>query len=409
LEYTRSKSLRAELMVTFHNPLFDIDTNLFEETSSNQATHNTLSPLHSPLFSPSEFPSPSNSVSKNKNSQLFATSPLTPTQTSFTQSQQPLPDPTQNLPIATMATTYTMSMCNECAAPTIDSSKPRELSRYFEDLEQLMKHTTISDQQDMKKQVLRYVDFNTEQIWKTFPEFLDDNKNYQDFKDAILVHCPDASGDFVYSIRDMDLLIGERQRLSINSTKDLSDYHLQFIAITTWLISKGQLGDLEQQRAYIRAFQSPLLSAIMNCLQLKNADHHPNVPHKVKAVYEAAHFVLQGYSSFAQNLIAANNPQSTPLSQQSSTTGLSPTATTPVKAKDLSTLIAGFTKSIMDALHSNQSQGPPRSQDGKIECNYCGEEHFIRDCPHIETDIKCGKCRRNQDGRVVLSTGAFIP
>jgi hypothetical protein len=157
----------------------------------------------------------------------------------------------------------------------------------------------------------------------------------------------------------MDLLIGKRQCLGINSTKDLSNYHLQFIAITTWLISKGQLGDLEQQRTYIRAFPPPLLSAIMNCLQLKNANHHPNVPYKVEAVYEAARFVLQGYSSFTQNLIAANNPQSTPLSQQSPTTGLSPTTPTPVKAEDLSTLIAEFTKSIIDALHSTQSQGLP--------------------------------------------------
>jgi hypothetical protein len=147
----------------------------------------------------------------------------------------------------------------------------------------------------------------------------------------------------------------------------------------------------------------------MNHLQLKNADHHSNVPHKVEAVYEAACFVLQGYSSFTQNLIAANNPQSTPLSQQSPTTGLSPMTSIPVKAEDLSTLITGFTKSIIDALHNTQSQGPPRSQDGKIEFNYCGEEHFIHDCPHVETDIKCGKCRRNQDGRVVLSTGAFVP
>jgi hypothetical protein len=125
---TRSKSLHAELIMTFHNPLFDIDTNLFEDTSSDQATNNTLSLLHSPLFSPSEFPSPNNSVSENENSQLFVTPPLTPTQASFTQSQQSLSDPTQNLPIATMVTTYTMPMRNERAAPTFDSSKPRELS-----------------------------------------------------------------------------------------------------------------------------------------------------------------------------------------------------------------------------------------------------------------------------------------
>jgi hypothetical protein len=73
-------------------------------------------------------------------------------------------------------------MCNERAAPAFDSSKPRELSQYFEDLEQLIKHASIRNQQDMKKQVLCYVDFSTKQIWKTFPEFLDDNKTYKNFK-----------------------------------------------------------------------------------------------------------------------------------------------------------------------------------------------------------------------------------
>ena len=200
-------------------------------------------------------------------------------------------------------------MCNEHAAPTFDSSKPRELSRYFEGLEQLMRRAAIALEEEKKQQVLCYVNFNTEQIWNTFPKFIDNNKTYNDFKDAILVYYPDASGDFVYSIRDMDLLIGKRQWVGITSTKDLSDYHLQFIVITTWLISKGQLGNLEQQQAYIWAFQPSLLNAIMNQLQLKNPDHHPNVPHKVEEVYEAAQFILQGYTLFTQNLIASDSPQ----------------------------------------------------------------------------------------------------
>src|SRR6202522_710281 len=210
-----------------------------------------------------------------------------------------------------------MPMRNERAAPTFGSSKPRELLRYFESLEQLFKKAASHDEEDKKKQVLRYVDFGTEQIWKTFPEFSDSTKTYQQFKEAIIVHYPDASGDFVFSIRDMDLLIGERQRIGINSTKDLSDYHLQFLAITTWLISKKQLGNLEQQRAYINAFPSSLLAATMNRLQLKHSDHHPNVP-SVQDVYEAARFVIQGYSAFTQNLIAASSSQPTPQSQQSS-------------------------------------------------------------------------------------------
>ena len=147
-----------------------------------------------------------------------------------------------------------MPLCNEHAALTFDSSKPRELSRYFEDLKQLMRQAIIITEGEKKQQVLCYVNFNTEKIWKTFPKFIDNSKNYNDFKDAILVHFPDASGNFVYSIRDMDLLIGEQQQVGINSTKDLSDYHLQFIAITTWLISKGQHGDLETTKSLYLSF-----------------------------------------------------------------------------------------------------------------------------------------------------------
>ena len=138
-----------------------------------------------------------------------------------------LPNPIQ--PILTVAATYVMPMHNERAAPTFNSSKPRELFRYFEDLEQLMKHAAIDNKQEKKQQVLHYVDFSTEQIWKTFPEFLDNNETYTNFKDKILVHYLDTSGSFVYSIKDMDLLIGECQHIGISSTKDLSNYHLQFI------------------------------------------------------------------------------------------------------------------------------------------------------------------------------------
>ena len=115
-----------------------------------------------------------------------------------------------------------------------------------------MRQAAIASEEEEKQQVLCYVNFNTEQIWKTFPEFIHINKTYNDFKDAILVHYPDASSDFVYSIRDVNLLIGKQQQVGITSTKDFSDYHLQFSANTTWLVSKGQLGDIGQQRAYIQ-------------------------------------------------------------------------------------------------------------------------------------------------------------
>jgi hypothetical protein len=178
-------------------------------------------------------------------------------------------------------------------ALSFDKSKPRELSHFFDDLEYLFLRDPTFTEVEKKKQVLRYVGFDIKQIWKMFPECVNMLTTYQQFKDAILVHYPDASGDYVYSLRDMDTLVGERQRVGINSTSELSDFHLAFVAITTWLIENKQLGTLEQERAYIRAFQQPSLAAILNRLQIKFIDHHPNIPYKITAVYEAARFILQ--------------------------------------------------------------------------------------------------------------------
>jgi hypothetical protein len=203
-----------------------------------------------------------------------------------------------------MAHPYYMPARGEHAAPTFDRTKPRELIRFFEELEYLFTRASLEQESEKKKHVLRYVDFEVEQIWKTFPEYSDPAKTYLEFKAAILVHYPDASGDYVYSLRDMDLLIGERQRIGISNTADLADYHLKFLSITTWLIEKQQLGTLEQQRGYLRAFQPRLLGAINNRLQMKHPDRHPNIPHTIKDVYEAARFILQSATTAPQNYFA---------------------------------------------------------------------------------------------------------
>ena len=196
----------------------------------------------------------------------------------------------------------------------------------------------------------------------------------------------------------MDSLIGERQRLGITSAKDLSDYHLTFMAITSWLIDQKQLGDLEQQRAYIRAFQSTLLIAINNRLQLKDPDHHPNVPYKVQSVYDAARFILQG--AILINYTTSQQP--TPSTTVPSDNGF--------KIESLAPFMAEFTKTIVEVLKgSNPAPRYTRPYEENITCIMCGGEHLIPNCKLVEDYIKIGKCRRNQEGKVVLPTGSYVP
>src|SRR5271163_2604529 len=228
---------------------------------------------------------------------------------------------------------------------------------------------TLSTNYQKKKLAVRYTDFDTEQIWKSFPEFKSPTTSYEEFKKTILFHYPEASGDFFYSIGDMDLLISERRRKGITSAHDLSDYHLEFIAMTTWLIEKRQLGDPEQQRAYIRGFQSQLHTAITDRLQIKNPEHHPSIPYQVTEVYEAARYILQGPPSFGfTNSTSPIPASSTPIDNVFTMPSIAP-------------FLTEFTRTITEALKDSHST--PRYQSAAKPRVHTIDHHVIQELPVI--------------------------
>lgn len=161
----------------------------------------------------------------------------------------------------------------ERAAPKFDQTKPEELSRFFDDLECLFKRAEITSEIEKKQYVLRYVEVGIERIWKAIPEYKNAESTYQAFKDAVLKYYPDATDDYTYSLRDLDLLIEERLRIGISSVNDLNAFHLQFSAIAAWLKEKRNLTDMDQKKAYVRAFRPELLAAINLRLQLTYGYH----------------------------------------------------------------------------------------------------------------------------------------
>src|SRR5271156_2643305 len=102
-----------------------------------------------------------------------------------------------------MGLPFFMPMRNERLAPKFDTSRPRELPRFFEDFEELVFRAQISDEAEKKKFLVRYTDF----------------------KAAILFYYPEASDNFAYSFRDLELLIREYQRLGIATVPNLCEYH----------------------------------------------------------------------------------------------------------------------------------------------------------------------------------------
>jgi hypothetical protein len=45
----------------------------------------------------------------------------------------------------------------------------------------------------------------------------------------------------------------------------------------------------------------------------------------------------------------------------------------------------------------------------QTDCNFCSKGHYIHDCDLVNNYAHAGKCKCNNEGKVVLPTGAFIP
>ena len=212
-------------------------------------------------------------------------------------------------------------------------------------------------------------------------------------------------------MQDVDILIGERQCLGSNTTNNLTDFHLHFLAITTWLINKGQLSDLEQKWSYLHAFQPSLLSAIMGWLQTKFPVQHPNIPHAIKDVFDAVNHMLQSMAVTQQFVAPTPSvPPITILQWPSVPVAVPPASAPVVKTENLGALFSEFTKTIIEAMNKNlrspasnpQMASSSSQSTAQKFCIMCAGLHLIRQCGVVDEFITAGKCKRNHEGRVVL-------
>ena len=216
-------------------------------------------------------------------------------------------------------------------APQFNPTKPRELRRFFEELKFHFGRSHIVDETAMKKHAVQFVDCDTAELWEILPEFADATKSYQEFVDAVYKLYPGSDSEQRWSIADMDKLVGEMSRVGILLLADLGRYHREFIAITTFLITKNWISTAEQSRAFVHGFPPELWSKVSHRLQLKFPDHFPDDPYTLKQIHEAARFVLHGTTSFSLALDVPRmaTPTAVPVAKTEPT----------IKSEDLSVLI----------------------------------------------------------------------
>ena len=109
------------------------------------------------------------------------------------------------------------------SAPQFDPQQPRELRRYFADLDFAFTRAGIADREAKKKHACRYVDVDTADLWESIAEFTNANSSYDEFTKAVHALYPGSEEERKWSVTDMDKLVGERSRLGIISLADLGE------------------------------------------------------------------------------------------------------------------------------------------------------------------------------------------
>jgi hypothetical protein len=306
-----------------------------------------------------------------------------------------------------MAAPSTMPPQGHGSAPKFTPDVPRELQRYFKELELLFGSAQVVDNTEKKKHACRYVDIDTADLWEAIPKF-DGTKTFDEFKTAIFKLYPGSESERKWTIADMDKLVGEQLQMGILDVSDLGNYYRVFYTITQCLLTKNHISEAEQSRAFTRGFQADLWRRISRRLEIKLPNHDPDDFYPLFKINEAAKHVLHGTSqnSFLQNSVTLTAPPTQPASPY-------------VKAEDLLTLFEQMAQTFLKVLTPQRSTTSHASSSTNaqattsldlLSCSFCGQTgHFIAQCLICADYITNEKCKRNPEGKIVLPNGQYTP
>lgn len=298
------------------------------------------------------------------------------------------------------------------SAPKFTEDKPRELSRYFAELETLFASCNVTGDEQKKLHACRYVAIEIAELWEALPQYTT-SSTYDQWKLEIMKLYPGTSSTDRWTEADLDKIVGERSRLGIKTLEDLADYYRPFYMVSTFLITQARLSANEQSRAFIRGIPRYLWERMQTRLMVAHPGHLANEGYTLENLYKAAVYVItvdspNSHSSYtpAQEPNPVISPYSVP------GTYAPPITTQPgLKMEDLSTMFEKLAQTILVAINakSNDHTSHDHRPANHGNCNFCGEPgHFMGQCPKLTSYVALGKCRRNVDGKVVLPSGAFL-
>ncbi|KAF7372692.1 hypothetical protein MVEN_00132600 [Mycena venus] len=113
-------------------------------------------------------------------------------------------------------------------APIFDPQQPRDLRRYFPDLDFLLSRSHITADFEKKFHATRFLSIDDQELWELVPEFTDAAASFEQFTATIFRLYPEAEPHRRYGIADLDALVTEHSRIAAPSRATFLKFYCRF-------------------------------------------------------------------------------------------------------------------------------------------------------------------------------------
>jgi hypothetical protein len=185
-------------------------------------------------------------------------------------------------------------------APRLSSFAPQDILHYFRDVKRLFRDYSITSTDQMKQYTCFYVDSDTSDLWRSFPEY-NSPASYNDFVRTVgLRYGYDSQARF--NLAQLERIVSRQRQSPLHSLLDLGKFYRSFTIVATNLRKDRLATEPDMEHLFIQAFQPDLCAKIFRRLEIKHLDHYPEDSYAVQDVFEAAKFILESRTSSSSPL-----------------------------------------------------------------------------------------------------------
>ena len=342
-------------------------------------------------------------------------------------------------------------------APKFNSSNPAELKRFIERMEDQWAEAGITEDVEKKKMIGKYADMTSEIEWTQLDNF--DKGSWNDFKKELIANYPEAAAAERGTPARIRELCAETSKIRLGDLPALYRFKRAFLSEAKKLRDPPQImSNRELVELFIGCLSEAMASAVLQYLGNKSPStgdpesdriaRRPEDKYDLQAVCKAAIEVLENsqgmFELLKKNSSSRSNDRDVFLFNQ-------PTSESKVLSEKVEELegvqalerdrlvsmnkmietriseLENLIKSLvtqgqnhakgdckngnckMHEASSNSMQKGGKSLENE-KCFWCGFfGHFQADCEDLKNQIRLGNVKLNQEGKLRLRDGSFIP